>query len=63
MGIPGIIRACAFAFVQEDDRVLVGKLRDPDDGSHFYRPLGGGINFGETGEEAVRREFREELGV
>ena len=63
MGIPRIIRPCAFCFVQEDDRVLIGRFRDPDDGSYFYRPLGGGIEFGETGEEAARRELREELGV
>ena len=27
----------------------------------YYRPLGGAIEFGERGEEAVRREFREEI--
>ena len=29
----------------------------------FYRPLGGGIKFGEHSQEALRREFREELSV
>lgn len=29
----------------------------------FYRPLGGGIDFGESGESAVRRELREEIGA
>jgi ADP-ribose pyrophosphatase YjhB (NUDIX family) len=63
MGVPWVIRPCAFAFVHSDGRLLVARFRDPDDGSPYFRPLGGGIDFGETGEEAVRREFREELCV
>lgn len=32
-------------------------------GDTFYGPLGGGVEFGEYAEEAMRREMREELGV
>ena len=32
-------------------------------GTPFYRPLGGAVHPGETTQEAVRREIREELGL
>ncbi len=35
----------------------------PSDGEPFYFPLGGGVEFGEHSEDALRREFDEELGV
>lgn len=57
------IRAIALGLVWRGDELLVFEGHDPADGGVFYRPLGGGIQFGEGSEEALRREFREELGV
>lgn len=54
------IRPHVLGIVRRDEAVLVTELVDPDEGP-FYRPPGGGIEFGETSEDAVVREFREEL--
>ncbi|WP_290056253.1 NUDIX hydrolase [Amycolatopsis solani] len=55
------IRPIALGLVWRGDALLVFEGRDDVKGETFYRPLGGGIEFGERGEEALRREFAEEL--
>lgn len=55
------IRPIALCVFRKNDRILVFEGHDPIKGETFYRPLGGGIEFGESGEVAVRREIMEEL--
>ncbi len=57
------IRPIALGIVWRDDELLVFEGYDPAEDETFYRLLGGGIEFGELGIDAVAREFDEELGV
>lgn len=45
----------------DGEKVLLGEGYDKVRKKHFYRVLGGGMEFGETAEQAVRREIKEEL--
>lgn len=44
-----------------DGKTLASKGFDDIANKHFYRVLGGTMNFLETGERAIRREIQEEL--
>jgi 8-oxo-dGTP pyrophosphatase MutT (NUDIX family) len=57
------IRSIAICICRDGERILVAEGHDSKKGQTFYRPLGGTIEFGERGEETVRREFREEIGA
>jgi ADP-ribose pyrophosphatase YjhB (NUDIX family) len=63
MGIANVTRPCAFVFLRAGDRVAVSEMIDPDDGTTYYRPAGGGIEFGERSGDAARRELQEELDL
>ncbi len=59
--MPDQIRPLALCLFRNSGRILVFEGYDPLKQQTFYRPLGGGIEFGERAEDAVRREIREEI--
>lgn len=59
----GGIRPIAIGAFLHDDRVLVGRAFDSQKNEHYCRPPGGGVEFGERAEDALRRELREEIGA
>jgi ADP-ribose pyrophosphatase YjhB (NUDIX family) len=61
-GAPAI-RILAIAVFRMGDRILVARGIDPSSGEPFYRPMGGGVEFGERAADALRREIAEELGA
>ena len=57
------IRPLAICVFRNKDRILVAEGYDPLKRQSFYRPLGGGIEFGEYSEQTIRRELMEEIGA
>jgi ADP-ribose pyrophosphatase YjhB (NUDIX family) len=59
---PAAIRPVAAAVIRDGERLLVWDDHDAATGESVSLPLAGGIEFGETGAEAIARELREEIG-
>ena len=57
------IRAKVVCLLRHAGRLLLIRAVDPHDGRSFLLPPGGGVEFGETLEQALRREIFEELGL
>ncbi len=60
---PARIRPIAIGIIRLETRLLLMAVRADDGSLDGWRPLGGAIEFGERAVDALRREFREELGA
>lgn len=61
-GEPRIREAARALLLDPHDRVLLVRFEFPNTGRHWAMP-GGGIEPGETAEQAIRRELLEEVGL
>ena len=57
------IRPLALCVFQREGMIFVARGYDAHKDETFYRPVGGRIEFGERGRDAVVREVREELNA
>jgi 8-oxo-dGTP diphosphatase len=59
----GKVRLRACGLLLENQKILLVKHRKLGRHGYFWSPPGGGVEFGESIQEAVVREFREEAGL
>lgn len=55
------IRPIVLGLALKNHKLLVGEGFDKSKNEHFYRCLGGGIEFLEKSSDALKREFSEEV--
>ncbi|TDF82654.1 NUDIX hydrolase [Pseudomonas sp. H9] len=55
------IRALALCVFHHQGKILVNQFHDADANKTLFRPIGGGIEFGERSVDAIAREVQEEL--
>jgi 8-oxo-dGTP pyrophosphatase MutT (NUDIX family) len=57
------IRPVALCVFRRGDKIFVAEGHDAKTNKTFYRPIGGGIDFGEQAIDTVRREVQEEIAA
>lgn len=57
------IRPVVLGVIKKENKLLVSKGYDKSKNQEFYRCLGGGIEFLENSNEALKREFKEEINI
>jgi 8-oxo-dGTP pyrophosphatase MutT (NUDIX family) len=58
---PTQIRVIALGLIRNGNSTFLSQGYDPVKETTFYRAMGGGVEFGETSLEALKREFQEEI--
>ena len=57
------IRPVVLGIIIKNNKLLVERGYDENNKTEFYRCIGGGIEFLEKSDEALKREFKEELNI
>ena len=57
------IRPISISIIRNNNKILVYHRQDDITKENFYRLVGGGIEFGESSKDALKREFQEELSL
>lgn len=59
----GIIRPLVICLFRNADFILVAEGYDTVKDENYYRPIGGGIEYGELSSDSLKREVKEEIGA
>ncbi|MDG5472745.1 NUDIX hydrolase [Jeotgalibacillus sp. ET6] len=57
----GVIRPLVICLFSNNDSILVAERYDSVSKEYYYRPIGGGIEYGELSSDALIREIQEEI--
>ena len=58
-----VVRPVAICVFRHEGKILVARGHDPYRNGAYLRPLGGGIEFGESGAQTLARKLKEDLGA